>query len=68
MFREVNRKWIMNFKPSISSTFIVQGDIDEQMEDVSGFIDWQEKGGEVCIHNHIKHVCSISCSVLACSL
>ncbi len=45
----------------------MRGDIDEQMEDINGFIDWQEKGGEVCIHNHIKHVCSISCSVLACS-
>jgi hypothetical protein len=37
------------------------------MEDMGGIDDWQEKGGEVCLHNHIKLVCFISCNVLTCS-
>jgi hypothetical protein len=34
----------------------VQGNVDEKMEDISGSNERHEKGGEVCMHNHIEHV------------
>ncbi len=41
---------------SISFVLIVQGNVDEKMEDISGSNKRHEKGGEVCMHNHIEHV------------